>query len=187
MASMRRPARNKKINPHFWVFCEGQTEEGYIKLLRAKYRIPIEIVPKVVGNRITDKFIKAYKKGKPMHEKDKNFLIYDADIHEVLERLKRIENTILIASNPSIELWFLLHYKNQTASISTCDCEKELKIRNRNEYKKGSIDAKLERKLLENVTSACNRAKKLKLYNNPSSNFHVFMKTLEEAKNNNNS
>ncbi|MBK7480988.1 MAG: RloB domain-containing protein [Bacteroidales bacterium] len=31
-------------------------------------------------------------------------------------KIKSIKTAQLIASNPSIELWFLLHYKNQTAS-----------------------------------------------------------------------
>ena len=51
----KRPAsRGKKIKPHFWVFCEGETEEAYISFLRSQYRIPIEIVPKTVGNKITE-------------------------------------------------------------------------------------------------------------------------------------
>jgi hypothetical protein len=181
MASRRKPSRSKKINPHFWVFCEGETEESYIKFLRAKYRIPIEIIPKVVGNKITGRFIKSYKKGKPTHEKDKNFLIYDSDVISVLERLLQIKDTILIASNPSIELWFLLHYKNQQAEISASECIKELSNRNRNIYKKGIIDPKLESKLDEKCLKACIRAKKMNLYNNPSTNFNEFIEELNSV------
>ena len=116
MASKRSASKGKKINPHFWVFCEGKTEESYVSFLRSKYRIHIEIIPKIVGNKITDRFIIKYKQGKPTHKKDRDFLIYDADVPETLEKLKGIQAAKLIASNPSIELWFLLHYKNQTAS-----------------------------------------------------------------------
>lgn len=42
-----RPSKGKKINPHFWVFCEGETEEAYIYWLRARYRLPVEVVAKV--------------------------------------------------------------------------------------------------------------------------------------------
>ena len=107
MGSKRRASKGKMINPHFWVFCEGETEEAYVCFLRSKYRIPIEIAPKVVGNKITQRFIESYKQGKPTHEKDKDFLMYDADVPKVLEKLKSIKSTVLIASNPSIELWFL--------------------------------------------------------------------------------
>jgi len=60
--------------------------------------------------------------------------MYDADVQETLERLKGIKNAKLIASNPSIELWFLLHYKNHTTYISSQDCIMELSKRNRNSY-----------------------------------------------------
>ena len=43
MGRSRRPPKGKKIKPTFFVFCEGKTEEQYIKLLKSHYRIPIEI------------------------------------------------------------------------------------------------------------------------------------------------
>lgn len=182
MVSKRRASKGKKINPHFWVFCEGETEEAYVCFLRSKYRIPIEIVPKIVGNKITQRIIKNCKQGKPTHDKDKDFLMYDADVPQILEKLKSIKSTVLIASNPSIELWFLLHYKNQRANITTNDCIRELSNRNRNTYKKGVIDTQLEIKLSENYTKSCERAKELILFNNPSSNMNVFIEELENVK-----
>lgn len=74
-----------------------------------------------------------------------DFLIYDADVPEILERLKKIQSVTLIASNPAIELWFLLHYKNQKTVIAENDCIKELCNRNKNQYKKGFIDDALSR------------------------------------------
>lgn len=182
MVSKRRASKGKKINPHFWVFCEGETEEAFICFLRSKYRIPIEIVPKIVGSKITPRFIANFKQGKPIHDKDKFFLMYDADVVQILEKLKAIKSAVLIASNPSIELWFLLHYKNQTANITTNKCIKELSNRNRNAYKKVVIDTQLEIKLSENCTKACERAKKLILFNNPSSNINIFIEELENVK-----
>lgn len=181
MASKRSPSKGKKINPHFWVFCEGETEEAYVSFLRSKYRVPIEIVTKIVGNKITENIIKNSKQGKPIHEKDKDFLVYDADVPETLEKLKSISSAILIASNPSIELWFLLHYKNQAGYITTKDCIKELCNRNRNQYKKGIIDHQLETKLID-CSKACERAKHLTLYNNPSTNMHELINELNIAK-----
>ncbi|MBN2892907.1 MAG: RloB domain-containing protein [Bacteroidales bacterium] len=184
MSRTRREPRGKKINPHFWVFCEGETEEAYVKFLRSNYRLHIEIIPKIVGNKITEKFIKNYKKDKPIHEKDVDFLIYDADVPELLEKLKKIKNTVLIASNPSIELWFLLHYKNQKAEISATECIKELCNRNRNTYKKGLIDNKLASKLNENKYEALKRAKNSSLFQNPSSNMNELIDILDKIKRN---
>ena len=89
---------------------------------------------------------------------------------------------MLIESNPSIELWFLLHYKNQTTNITTNKCIRELSNRNRNTYKKGIIDQQLEIKLSANYTKASERAKKLTLFNNPSSNINSFIDELENVK-----
>ncbi len=181
MTRKRTASKGKKINPHFWVFCEGETEEAYVSFLRSRYRIPITIVSKIVGNKINERFIKSYKKGKPTHEKDKDFLMYDSDVPELLEQLLAIKSTILLVSAPSIELWFLLHYKNQTASISTKECIKELNNRNRISYQKGVIDCKLESKLSNNQVEACKRSKRLKLFQNPSSNIHVLIEILEDT------
>jgi hypothetical protein len=182
MVSKRRSSKGKKINPHFWVFCEGETEEAYVSFLRSKYRIPIEIVPKIVGNKITARIIKNFKQGKPIHSKDKDFLMYDADVPHIIEKLKEIKSAILIASNPSIELWFLLHYKNQTSNTTTKECIKELGNRNRVIYKKGIIDTQLEIKLSENCTKACDRAKKLIRFKNPSSDISILIEELESVK-----
>ena len=182
MDSKRTPSKGKKINPHYWVFCEGETEEAYVIYLRTRYRIGIDIVPKIIGNKITSRILVQFKQDKTTHLKDKDFLIYDADVPETLERLKAIRSATLIASNPSIEFWFLLHYKNQTANITTKECIKELCNRNRNQYKKGIIDHELESKLAEHCPKACQRAEKLELFNNPSSNMFIFIEELEKHK-----
>ncbi len=184
MGRKKRTSKAKKINPHFWVFCEGETEEAYVKHLRTQYRIPIEIIPKIVGNKITERFIKSYKKGKPVHAKDKDFLLYDADVKAVMEKLQKFKSAILIASNPSIELWFLLHYKNQKGSITTADCIKELSNCNRKKYKKGLIDDCLKKKLIEKENDACKRARVTKHFKNPSTNVYLLIDELNKAKNN---
>ena len=53
----KRTPKGKVINPTFFVFCEGETEEEYIGYLRSKYRLPVLIDAKIAGNRITDKYI----------------------------------------------------------------------------------------------------------------------------------
>ncbi len=180
MGSKRSAPRGKRIKPTFWVFCEGETEAAYIARLRSEYRIPIEIITKIAGNNISEKRINRSKQGRFTHQKDKNFLVYDADVPEVLQKLQSVRRAKLIASNPSIELWFLLHYKTQTAFISTKDCIKELENRNRRSYLKGTIDIRLEEKLKANQRKACKRARKLVPFQNPSSNIYEIIDELEK-------
>lgn len=183
MGRTRNKPKGKKINPTFFVFCEGKTEEAYVNFLKSFYRLPSIIIhPKIGGNSITRKFIDRYKKGKPSHEKDVDYLLYDADVPVVVERLKEIANCRLLLSNPCIELWFLLHYKNQTANVDCEYCCKELKNRNKKTYKKGEIDEKLKEKLAERLRIACDRARKLTAYNCPSSTVYRLIDDLEEVK-----
>lgn len=182
MKNKRRISKKKKINPKFWVFCEGETEEAYISFLRAEYRLPVEIITKISGSRIDTRFINSFKKGKPTVKKDRDFLIYDADVPDIITRLNKIENAILIASMPAIELWFLLHYKNQTSYLTESTCIRELDHRNRNTYKKGVLDPSLKSKLKDKRNDACSRAKRLQLFDNPSTNMYIFIEALEKVK-----
>jgi len=77
MSRMHRKSQGRKINPTYFVFCEGKTEEAYSKFLRQKYRLPIEIKTKVTGQEISDKFITNYLKGKVTTDFDKIYLMYD--------------------------------------------------------------------------------------------------------------
>jgi len=179
MASRRKESKDKRINPTLFVFCEGETEVAYINMLKSYYRIPsIQIHPKIGGNDITTEYINNYKKDKPTHEKDKDFLLYDLDVPAILNRLNRIDNCTLLISNPSIELWFLLHYKNQTANLDTASCCREMLNRNR-VYKKGLIDEKLKDKLITRKGDAIRRAKALNSPNNPSSTVYRLVEELD--------
>ncbi|NCB85138.1 MAG: RloB domain-containing protein [Bacteroidia bacterium] len=183
MANSKRTAsKGKRINPKFWVFCEGKTEKAYVCFLRSRYRLPIEIIPQIIGSNIDERIINKHKDKKLSHEKDVIFLLYDADVPEVLQRLRNIREAELLVSNPSIEYWFFLHYKNHVTQTTEEMCIKELSNRNRNEYKKGYIDDKLKQHLNEKQSEACSRAKKTELYNNPSSNVYIFIEKLEKAK-----
>ena len=140
MAGGRKIPKGKKINPTLFVFCEGETEESYVNHLKSLYRLPsIHIHAKIGRNNISAEYIANYKQDKPTHEKDITFLMYDLDVPEMLEKISCIENSILLVSNPCIELWFLLHYKSQTSSTNSSNCCREMTNRNRT-YKKGSIE-----------------------------------------------
>lgn len=182
MTRRRRPSKGKRINPTFFVFCEGETEEAYVNHLKSEYRLPsVHIDAQIGRNNITESYIQNYKANKPTHEKDQDFLLYDLDAPAILQRLERIKHAVLLVSNPCIELWFLLHYKNQTAVIDENYCCNELRNRNRI-YNKGEIDKRLKEKLREKRSDAIKRAKKLQPYVNPSTTVYRFIAILDELK-----
>ncbi|GAA3587731.1 RloB family protein [Flavivirga amylovorans] len=182
MARSRRKSKGKKINPTLFVFCEGDTEETYINMLKSLFRLSsIQIHPKIGGNNITEKYIQNYKKDKPTHDKDIDYLMYDLDVPEIVDRLNKIANCTLLLSNPCIELWFLLHYKNHKANNDGAYFCKELKNRNKT-YKKGVIDKKLKEKLTTKIDDAIKRAKSLDESKNPSSTIYKLLEKLDELK-----
>ncbi|NCA85624.1 MAG: hypothetical protein EOM83_08625 [Clostridia bacterium] len=100
----------------------------------------------------------------------------------MLTNLKKIKNATLLLSNPTIEFWFLLHYKSQKASISSSHCTKALAKSTSMNYQKGYINEILQKVLDKNYTIAAERAKELTLFENPSSNIYVLINELIKAK-----
>ena len=107
--------------------------------------------------------------------------MYDADVKDVLEKIKKLKNTELLLSSPCIELWFLLHYQNQKADINPKDCVRKLKNMNPS-YKKGTMNKALKNQFTEKCSEACSRAKQLDPDKNPSSNIYEFIEALEKVK-----
>ncbi|MDR0605981.1 MAG: RloB family protein [Bacteroidales bacterium] len=178
----KRQSREKEIRPTFFVFCEGETEEAYIKYLRSLYRLPIEVVIKVKGSGINKQYIDRYKKNKTTHPKDRTFLLYDYDVPEIIDKLKRIGKVNLIFSNPCFELWYLLHYRSQIAELTSEECVSKLMGHIQN-YRKGVLDNKLKDKLSENKNNAISRAKSLPRFNNPFTDVYLFIEELDRIQN----
>jgi hypothetical protein len=65
----KRVSKLKEIRPTFFVFCEGETEESYVKYLRSQYKLPVEIVAKKKGSDINTRFINNFKKKAGYSEK----------------------------------------------------------------------------------------------------------------------
>jgi len=183
MGRNSRKSKGKQINPTFFVFCEGETEEAYISYLRSKYRLPIVIDAKIAGHHITEKYISSYKTGKDVHPKDRNYLLYDLDVPEILPRLQTIKGAVLLLSNPCFEFWYLLHFQDHKSYLSTEECERKLLSHHKN-YKKGLFDNKLKDKLDEKQDKAVHRASKLTQHENPSSQIFQLINDLEEIQRN---
>ncbi len=181
---MRERKFKKTRKPHkvFLVVCEGETEEEYVNLLKRNYRLPISIKTKVSGNAISERLVLQYLKELGLTKNDdfQVFLIYDADIELVVEKLLNMSG-ITIFSNPSIELWFLLHSKDYRRYIQPNSIVKELKSSNPvwNAYEKGKLSLEQQRYLLINKDVASLKAQKMTWPANPSSNMHEFIKALE--------
>lgn len=176
----RRQSKGKVIRPTFFVFCEGESEEAYVKFLRSKYRLPIEICPSVAGLSISKEHIKHFKKDKSIHPKDKDFLIYDLDRDDILERLEMIKGATIISSNPCLEVWYLFHYVDRRAELTTAQCLALLR-RYLPKYKKGDIGADLQSTLIKKMDLAISRARDLPVRTNPSSDMPLFLEALETA------
>ncbi|MFA5817727.1 MAG: RloB family protein [Bacteroidales bacterium] len=180
MAKYQRKPKGKTINPTFFVFCEGESEDAYVSFLKSHYRVPIEIISKIAGNRITHKYITNTLRSLPKDPKDKLLLLYDIDTPGMLEKLQGIKKAILLASNPCFELWYILHFVNQVAEITSHQCIEKFE-RIYKDYKKGSINGKLRDKLTENMEKAVANAKKLPLYRNPSTSIYLLINELDKV------
>ena len=112
------------MKPVILVLCEGETEERYIEHLRQKFRLPIKIVSKIVGQKVKQKLINRHKKELKISRTEhvECFLMYDADVQSVVENISRCDAKAIL-SRPCIEVWFLAHSeKVPDMDISGAEC-----------------------------------------------------------------
>ncbi len=183
MSKKRKLGPERRMKPVFLVFCEGETEETYINFLRQKYRLPVKVIPYITGLNISPKLIKSYIALEQIHRHDTiaSFLMYDLDVEGISEKLAACKGSVSIASNPCIELWFLLHSVDQYAEITTSSCITALRnIPDWSNYKKSMFSDKQKQILWETRTTACERAKKLPEVGNPSSAVYKLIEAMEK-------
>lgn len=179
-----RKSNPRKMRPQFLVLCEGETEESYVNFLRQNYRLPIKIVPKIIGSKISQKIIDRYKNELGGSESSiTTFLLYDGDVPDVLGNVGNCDGIRLI-SNPCIEIWFVSHYKKpEETELSSDLCVKELKkMPDWENYRKGTFtqaqESALWNKRLEAVANMESKKENSKNY----SSVFTFIKTLEEVR-----
>lgn len=120
----------------FLIVCEGKkTEPNYFNEIRKEKRIPEEIIV-IKGPGYTPKklveYAKIIKENNDRYKEPFNqvWCVFDRDDHLFLnEAIQQAEaNGFNVAfSNPSFELWFLLHFTDQNASIHRTIVDKKLK------------------------------------------------------------
>lgn len=177
MARKAKQPKGKRMNPTFFVFCEGKTEAAYVDLLRRSFRVPVEIIARVSDSNISQPYIDRCKRERFTTSEDKTFLMFDLDVSGMLEHLMRIDNAILLLSNPCIEYWFLLHYSDIKREISTVECLSMLKSKDSN-YVKGTFSPAMRKILIENIEDAAGRADTKVKYANPSSTVHLLTREI---------
>ena len=162
--SRRKDVPKRSMRRCITVFCEGETEETYVAMLRSRYRLPIQIIPKVTGTSITpeciDKHIRQIKLSKA--DMVDAYLMYDLDRNDIAAKLKTCGKSVL-GSKPCIEGWFILHEKNSFSSTESNECVNELKatsVRWR-QYAKGTLSDTQKKLLWDNRLSASAHAQKM--------------------------
>lgn len=132
------PRRSKRdaARREILVFTEGEkTEDGYLLPWRRAYRasvlltvdsfhgVPLFLVDRAVETKRTE--ARDHRRGRGRAH-DEIWCVFDIDAHPNLaEAVQKAEaNGIGLAiSNPCIELWFVLHFEDQTAYLSRHDAQ----------------------------------------------------------------
>ena len=186
MKKNRNTRPQKEMKPVFLVFCEGETEEAYINLLKKQYRLPIKVISEITGMSISPDYLQHYIQTEQLDGNDKitSFLMYDLDVKGIAERIATCKDSISIASNPAIELWFLLHIREHNAAIATKNCIALLMKSDSvwASYKKGALSEKQKQQLWDKRESASNRAKRLPEGQNPSSSVFRLIEAMKGIK-----
>lgn len=181
MARKAKQPRGKKMNPTFFVFCEGKTEAAYVDLLRRNFRVPVEIIARVSDSNISQPYIDRCRRDRFTTPEDKTFLMFDLDVPGMLEHLKKIKEATLLLSNPCIEYWFLLHYNEANKEMSSAQCLTRLKAIDA-EYSKGNFSVAMKKVLIEGIDTAASRAKAKEDYTNPSTTVHLLTDEILKSK-----
>lgn len=137
MSPPRRRVTKKAIRYEILVLAEGKvTEEGYLLHHHGRNRSVVNIqIHEFRGDPLSlvRRAMEEKKKGK-RDEKggrgrahDEVWCVFDVDQHRDLKHavsLAREHGVHLAISNPCIELWFLLHFEDQTAFIDRHDAQR---------------------------------------------------------------
>jgi hypothetical protein len=131
-----RPSRRELL-----VFAEGElTEEDYLKYWHRRFRgrvnveihefhgTPLALVERAAEAKAKDEKVERRRLGRAH---DEVWCVFDVDEHPRLEdalALATASGVKLAISNPCIELWFLLHFADQTAYIDSRAAQKEAKV-----------------------------------------------------------
>lgn len=121
----------RKRNPVVYLICEGsETEVRYFKRFRSR-GCHIDIIPITSQYKAADKLVQKARATMGHHpyypdDGDVIWCVFDRDDNtdEMLRRASQLaekEGYFLAYSNPAFELWYLLHFQEQTTPVADCN------------------------------------------------------------------
>ena len=127
----RKASGRRKRNPVVYLICEGsETEIRYFKKFRSR-ECNIDIVPIPSQYKSADKLVQKARAtiGYSPYYPDEGDIIWcvfdrDDNTNAMLSKEKQMaikEGYQIAFSNPSFEVWFLLHFNNQTTPVENCE------------------------------------------------------------------
>lgn len=142
--SDRRPHRSRNLGEKLIIACEGQTEKGYFDAIRETLRLstkqvilrhegskPLTVVETAIRN------IERLKESREWGLRDTAWAVFDGEEHQsspgdrqnwnTAIQLAKSKNINLAISNPCFELWYLLHFEDQTAYLNREQARQKLK------------------------------------------------------------
>lgn len=165
----RKASGRRKRNPVVYLICEGsETEIRYFKKFRSR-ECNIDIVPIPSQYKSADKLVQKARAtiGYSPYYPDEGDIIWcvfdrDDNTNAMLSKAKQVaikEGYQIAFSNPSFEVWFLLHFNNQSTPVENCEAViKLLKKKGRLEQYEKNKEVYEQLKLLQEA--AIDRAKK---------------------------
>ncbi len=189
-ASFQRPIRVRSTGPKLLIACEGDGEKAYLEAIRQSLRLSSNQII-VLNEKGTDPLtiVKTVINHRAVLHKDASWLPTDtawaaldgdeyrannpANWHQALD-LAQTNHIELALSNPSLELWYLLHYQDQESYIHRDRAVAELE-RHIPNYKKpmslypgppGAIQSAIQR---ADRLAQRNNENEMPFYNNPCS------------------
>ena len=169
--SFRRGSPSRTPTPIVLIVCEGAaTEPTYFKRIRVEKHLPstsVEVIPGSISGSHPKSITEYAKKRKKELQaeglgKVKIWCVFDRDEHPKIEEAFQQANDNnfgLAFSNPCFELWYLLHFTDQRASIERDEARRKL-----NTYVKDYVKSKdVYEALLPYIPSAIERAERLRI------------------------
>lgn len=165
----RKASGRRQRNPVVYLTCEGaETEIRYFKKFRSR-ECNIDIVPISSQYKSADKLVQKARAtiGYSPYYPDEGDIIWcvfdrDDNTNAMLSKAKQMaikEGYQIAFSNPSFEVWFLLHFNDQTAPVENCEAAiKLLKKKDRLEQYEKNKEVYEQLKPLQEA--AIDRAKK---------------------------
>ncbi len=173
--SLHRGTPSLQPRPRVLIVCEGsKTEPNYFNGLRRERRLPPTLLmivgghkaggphPKKLVEHAAQRMKAAKRSGNPF---DGVWCVFDRDVHEDIDRafIQARDKGINVAfSNPSFELWYLLHYQDQGARIER-DAVVDALQSHYPAYDKADEDAQMYDLLKGKRSEAMKRARRLRI------------------------